>query len=89
METFIKQLQEIDPELNAAQIQAALNAVEKISKPDDIELADYYNYLAIFFLEQLGNDFPSQVQIDYVESFLSDLLSRRDHPAPAELAFAE
>lgn len=32
----------------------------------------YINFLAIDLLEALGNDFPSQQEIDIAESFISD-----------------
>jgi hypothetical protein len=77
-QNFIKAIQKNYPTLSNEQIDSALLAVKKISKPDDIDLKDYYNYLAIHFLEELDYEFPSQKEIDDVEEPLKILYTDTD-----------
>lgn len=89
-QNFIKAIQQSYPSLNNEQINAALLAIKRISKPDDIDLKDYYNYLAIHFLEELGCEFPSQKEIDDVEEPLKILYTDESWDGKIEdLVFAE
>lgn len=74
-QNFIKAIRENYPSLSIEQIDTALLALKQILKPDDIDLKDYYNYLAIHFLEELGCEFPSQKEIDDIEEPLKILYS--------------
>ncbi|HVV67487.1 MAG TPA: hypothetical protein VHE99_00380 [Gammaproteobacteria bacterium] len=40
------------------------------SKPEDMSKSLYFTCLAIRFLENMGNKFPSQTEIDVVESII-------------------
>ncbi|HVV68696.1 MAG TPA: response regulator [Patescibacteria group bacterium] len=53
-------------------------ALKNAPKPDNMSKTQYFNYLAIQLLEEMGNDSPAQLAIDYVESFLQRY-SRRKH----------
>ena len=43
-------------------------ALCKAPKPSKMSKTQYYNYLAIQLLEEMGNDCPTQEAIDFVEA---------------------
>ncbi|HVV67488.1 MAG TPA: hypothetical protein VHE99_00385 [Gammaproteobacteria bacterium] len=45
-------------------------AVKNAPRPSKMSKSQYNNYLAIQLLEELGNDSPTQLAIDYIESFV-------------------
>ncbi len=46
-------------------------AIKKAPKPATMKKSQYVNYLAIQLLEEMGNDYPSQQEIDLVESLVA------------------
>ncbi|HVV67621.1 MAG TPA: response regulator [Gammaproteobacteria bacterium] len=52
-------------------------ALKNAPKPDNMSKTQYFNYLAIQLLEEMGNDSPAQLAIDYVESFLQRYSRRK------------
>jgi CheY-like chemotaxis protein len=67
--------------LNPYSEQVLLNhyvvAIKNAPKPDNMSKSQYFNYLAIQLLEEMGNEFPTQVAIDYVESFIKRYSRRK------------
>ncbi|HVV69638.1 MAG TPA: response regulator [Patescibacteria group bacterium] len=53
-------------------------AIKNAPKPDGMSKSQYFNYLAIQLLEEMGNKFPTQVAIDCVESFIKRLNRRNN-----------
>ncbi len=45
-------------------------ASEKAPKPARMAKSQYHNYLAIQLLEEMGNNCPSQEEIDFIETLV-------------------
>jgi hypothetical protein len=55
-------------------------AIKKAPKPATMKRSQYVNYLAIQLLEEIGNDYPSQAEIDLIESLALRYLNNADMP---------
>ncbi len=51
-------------------LEIYLKTIAKEPKPDLISDSLYRTCIAISILEQTGNNFPSQIEIDYIESYV-------------------
>ena len=60
-------------------------AIKKAPKPATMKRSQYVNYLAIQLLEEIGNDYPSQAEIDLIESLVLRYLNNENRPQSPSL----
>lgn len=64
-------------EMNGLYLKLFIEILKKETKPEGFSKTVYLTMLAIRVLEQIGNRFPTQAEIDVVESILKRFSNRK------------